>query len=77
MASTVKEIERPNRFAITSMGSKDLLRAREFYINVLVKANKTKDSDTMQVAIDWIEALTIEMQQRGGKPDPASRIVLP
>ena len=65
MAANIPKIERPNRIAIPTMRGPDLLRTREYYLSVLVLANRKNDSDTIKACIEWICELTIEMQMRG------------
>jgi hypothetical protein len=47
------------------MSNEDLLRVREYYIVVLVSARRKNDSDTIEICLDWLVALTGEMRIRG------------
>jgi len=65
MASPIPPIAKPNHVAIAGMDGADLLRAREYYIVVLVSAKRKGDSDTIKVCLEWIDSLTSEMRLRG------------
>lgn len=65
MASPIPPIAKPNRKAIAEMDNADLLRVREYYIVVLLSARRKKDSDTMDICLDWLDSLTSEMRLRG------------
>lgn len=66
MASKIPPIGKTNHVAIAGMASGDLLRAREYYILRIIRARREDDSDTLEIAIDWLVSLTSEMRLRGG-----------
>lgn len=76
MGTMVPPLGKPNYRAIAGMEPRDLFEAREYYIVCLVKARRGNDSDTLEVCVDWIVALTSEMRIRGGRGVDAKRLVM-
>ena len=68
MPLSIRELETGNIRAMNTMLDSDLMTAREFYIFQIMKARRANDSDTLEAAIDWLCALTGEMQLRGSMP---------
>lgn len=68
MATKVPPIGRPNFRAIATMHARDLFEAREYYIVRIVSAFRANDADTLNAALEWLNALCSEMMLRGGTP---------
>ena len=70
MASKIPPMGRPNIKVMSEIDDDDIVRAREYYIVKLVSAYRSRDADTLKVAVEWIVALTSEMRLRGTRDQP-------
>ena len=80
MASKIPPIGKVNYIAIAGMEPGMVFKVREYYIVRIVSARRSNDSDTIEVCLDWIVALTAEMRIRGGsqapQPEPAPGVIV-